>query len=175
MSIITKRVCYEDPRDCENLVGLLSEYASQECGNHLPDMSAVPRQLADFPTAFSLLAFLASEPTRAVGLVNCFFGFSTFAGRPLVNIHDVIVTAEHRGKGISGVMLEAVERIALEHGCCRITLEVLADHQPALRAYQKQGFSRDPAHPDTDTLFLRKPLIGEQGDRVPGSNIKAPG
>ena len=172
MSITTKRVCYDDPRDCENLVRLLSEYASLECGDDIPDMSAVPRQLANFPTAFSLLAYLDSDPTQAVGLANCFLGFSTFAGRSLVNVHDVIVTADHRGKGISGAMLEAVERIALEHDCCRITLEVLADNLPALRAYQKQGFSRDPAHPDTDTLFLRKPMIDGHRDRAAYSSIK---
>ncbi len=126
-----------------------------------PDMSDLPQQLASFPTAFSLLAYADSDQTVAVGLVNCFFGFSTFAGRSLVNVHDVIVTEKHRGKGVSGAMLEAVERIAVEHDCCRVTLEVLADNTPALRAYQKQGFSRDPAHPHTDTIFLRKSLVTE--------------
>ena len=42
-------------------------------------------------------------------------------------------------------------------------LEVLADNASALRAYQKQGFTRDPAHPNTDTFFLRKSLA-EAGD-----------
>jgi GNAT superfamily N-acetyltransferase len=158
MPITTKRVCYDDPRDCENLVQLLGEYARLECGDDPPDLSHLPQQLANFPTAFSLLAYADSDQTAAVGLVNCFFGFSTFAGRSLVNVHDVIVTEKHRGKGVSGVMLEAVARIASEHDCCRVTLEVLADNTPALRAYQKQGFARDPAHPHTDIFFLRKSL-----------------
>lgn len=165
MPITTKRVSYDDPGDCENLVRLLDEYARLECGDDAPDVGALPQQLANFPTAFSLLAYADSDQTVAVGLTNCFFGFSTFAGRSLVNVHDVIVTEEHRGKGISGVMLEAVERIALEHDCCRVTLEVLADNTPALRAYQKKGFSRDPAHPTTDTFFLRKSLVIKNGDR----------
>ena len=158
MPITTKRVAYDDPGDCADLVQLLDEYARLECGDDPPDLSFLPQRLANFPTAFSLLAFAGVDQTTAVGLVNCFFGFSTFAGRSLVNVHDVIVTETHRGKGVSGVLLDAVEKIAFEHDCCRVTLEVLADNSSALRAYQKRGFSRDPAHPNTDTLFLRKSL-----------------
>ncbi len=139
MPITTKRVSYDDPRDCENLIQLLGEYARLECVDDPPDLSHLPHQLANFPTAFSLLAYADSDQSVAVGLVNCFFGFSTFAGRSLVNVHDVIVTEKHRGKGVGGVMLEAVERIALEHDCCRVTLEVLADNTPALRL-SKTGF-----------------------------------
>ncbi len=158
MPITTKQVSYDDPRDCADLVRLLDEYARLECGDDPPDVSNLPQQLAAFPTAFSLLAYADSGQATAIGLVNCFFGFSTFAGRSLVNIHDVIVTQQHRGTGVSGVMLDAVEEIAREHDCCRVTLEVHADNAPALRAYQKRGFTRDPAHPDSDTFFLRKSL-----------------
>jgi len=158
MPITTKRVSYDDPRDCANLVQLLDEYALLECGDHPPDLSNLPRLLADFPTAFSVLAFTDAKQTTAIGLANCFFGLSTFTGRSLVNVHDVIVTQSQRGRGVSGVMLDAVEQIALEHDCCRVTLEVHADNAAALRAYKKHGFSRDPSHPDTDTLFLRKSL-----------------
>ena len=37
-------------------------------------------------------------PGVAVGLVNCIEGFSTFACRPLVNVHDVVVRESHRGR-----------------------------------------------------------------------------
>lgn len=37
---------------------------------------------------FSVLAFDADQP---VGLINAIEGFSTFACKPLINIHDVIV------------------------------------------------------------------------------------
>jgi GNAT superfamily N-acetyltransferase len=158
MRFPTKRVDYADPQDAADLVRLMHEYARLETGEDDPDLSRLAEQLADFPTSFSVLAYDDSQPRTAIGLVNCFFGFSTFKGRRLVNLHDVIVTEKHRGKGVSSVMLRAVEQIAVEHDCCRLTLEVYAENTPALRAYQKHGFIRDPAHPDTDTLFLRKPL-----------------
>jgi GNAT superfamily N-acetyltransferase len=157
MPLATKRVQYDDPRDAADLVRLLSEYARHE-GHSTARLDERPRQLAEFPTAFSVLAYSDAEHRVAIGLVNCFFGFSTFTGRRLVNVHDVIVTESHRGRGVSGVMLEAVERIAMDHDCCRLTLEVYADNEPALRAYLKHGFTRDPARPAVDVYFLRKTL-----------------
>jgi GNAT superfamily N-acetyltransferase len=166
MLIVTKRVDYLDPSDGADLVRLLSEYAGIEHGDSTPDLSDIPRQLANFPTAFSVLAYADSTCSLAIGLVNCFFGFSTFRGKRLVNVHDVIVTRDYRGQGVSGVMLDEVEQIAIEQDCCRLTLEVLASNSPALKAYGKHGFARDPAHSDTDTLFLHKPLVaGSEGEQ----------
>ena len=45
-----------------------------------------------------MLAFDGDAP---VGLVNCIEGFSTFACKPLVNVHDVAVLSSHRGRGIA--------------------------------------------------------------------------
>ena len=45
--------------------------------------------LAARPQAFSVLA--CDGEHAAFGLVNCIEGFSTFACRPLVNVHDVVV------------------------------------------------------------------------------------
>jgi ribosomal protein S18 acetylase RimI-like enzyme len=75
------------------------------------------------PQAFSVLAFDGRE---AVGLVNCFEGFSTFACRPLVNVHDLVVAASHRGRRVGEQMLAAVEHIARARGACKLTLEVLS-------------------------------------------------
>ncbi|MBV8636229.1 MAG: GNAT family N-acetyltransferase [Burkholderiaceae bacterium] len=93
--------------------------------------------LAQRPHAFSLLAFDGELP---VGLVNCFEGFSTFAAKPLVNIHDVAVLPAYRGKGVAQLMMAEVERIAVERGCCKLTLEVLGSNQGAKALYQKLGY-----------------------------------
>ncbi len=76
--------------------------------------------------------------------------------KKLVNIHDVIVTDSHRGRGVVAEMLAKVEMIAREANCCRLTLEVYEDNPSARRAYAKYGFTGDPTHPDVNTLFLRK-------------------
>ncbi len=93
--------------------------------------------LAERPHAFSVLAFDGEVP---VGLINCFEGFSTFAAKPLVNIHDVAVLPEYRGRGIAQLMMAEVERIAVERGCCKLTLEVLGTNHGAQALYKKLGY-----------------------------------
>ena len=75
-------------------------------------------ELAARPQAFSVLAFEGAEGDagQPVGLVNCFEGFSTFACQPLVNVHDVVVLASHRGRRVGERLLAEVERIARTAG-----------------------------------------------------------
>ena len=157
MQITTKRVDYSNPDDCRDLICMQSEYARHEMGHDPPELHRLPEKLSSFSTAFSVLAYEA-DANGPIGLINSFFGFSTFKSRRLVNIHDVIVTETHRGQGVSAELLAAVEQIAVAHDCCRLTLEVYTDNASARRAYQKYGFTRDPEHPDVDVWFLRKPL-----------------
>lgn len=159
MNINVLRVDYTNPLHGQHLRELLHEYAEFE--TDAKDQIAadffdrLPSLLAEFPTAFSVLSYRDDEP---IGLANCFYGFSTFTQKRLVNVHDVIVTEKARGQGIAGLMLAEIEAIAQENDCCRITLEVLDDNGAARRAYEKQGFVKTPYHPDVDTHFLQKAL-----------------
>lgn len=146
----TLRVCranYADPVHAQALVSLLDVYARDPMGGGEP-LSAFARSnlvkaLADRPQAFSVLAFddaAQLTESRAVGLVNCFEGFSTFACQPLVNVHDVAVVPEYRGHGVGEKMLQLVEQIARERGACKLTLEVLQGNSGAARLYQRLGF-----------------------------------
>ncbi|PLK23456.1 GNAT family N-acetyltransferase [Porphyrobacter sp. TH134] len=112
--------------------------------------------LAANAQAFSLLARLDGE---AVGLANCFMGYSTFAGAPLINIHDLAVLPGHRGAGIGKALLAAVEAEALKCGACKITLEVLSGNHLAKALYASQGYGDyqlDPA--SGQALFWQKRL-----------------
>ncbi|MDZ4100390.1 MAG: GNAT family N-acetyltransferase [Hydrogenophaga sp.] len=134
--------------DCANpvhaaaLVDLLDAYASDPAGGGegLSDHAKqnLVRELAARPQAYSVLAFDGTQP---VGLVNCIEGFSTFACKPLVNVHDVAVLASHRGRGIAEQMLALAETIAVERGAVKMTLEVLSGNRPALRLYERIGYA----------------------------------
>ncbi|RZL62933.1 MAG: hypothetical protein EOP81_14675 [Variovorax sp.] len=80
---------YRNPAHAAALVGLLDAYANDPAGGGTPLTADVkqglPTALAARPQAYSVLAFDDDAP---VGLVNCIEGFSTFACRPLVNVHD---------------------------------------------------------------------------------------
>ena len=151
---------YRDPRHAQALVGLLDAYASDPAGGGTPLAQTVkadlPAALAARPQAFSVLAFDGEQP---VGLINCMEGFSTFACQPLVNVHDVVVLASHRGQRVAQRMFETVEAEARRRGACKLTLEVLSGNAPALRAYEREGFAGyqlDPAF--GQALFLQKKL-----------------
>ena len=141
------RANYADPTHAAALVRLLDAYANDPMGGGEPlsefaKINLVP-SLAARPQAFSVLAFEATadqETGQAVGLVNCIEGFSTFACRPLVNIHDLAVLPAYRGQRIAELMLALVEDIARERGACKLTLEVLQGNAGARRLYHKVGF-----------------------------------
>lgn len=151
---------YRNTAHAAALVDLLDAYASDPAGGGKPLEAAVrqrlPAELAARPQAFSVLAYEGSQP---VGLVNCIEGFSTFAARPLVNVHDVVVLPSHRGKRVAQRMFALVEEEARRRGACKLTLEVLSGNAPALRAYEREGFAGYQLDPALGTaVFLQKKL-----------------
>ena len=149
------RVCradYANPAHGAALVHLLDAYARDPMGGGEPlsefALANLVPALAARPQVFSVLAFGGTGGERPVGLVNCIEGFSTFACRPLVNVHDVVVLPEHRGQRVAQRMLALVEIIARERGACKLTLEVLQGNAGAVKLYHRVGFSNyqlDPA------------------------------
>lgn len=143
------RARYEEPAHAQALLALLDHYARGPAGGGQAlgaDVTAnLIRELAARPYVFSVLAFDDGTP---VGLVNAIEGFSTFACRPLVNVHDVVVLESHRRQGIAAKMFAEVEAIARERGACKLTLEVLDGNAAARRLYEVLGFADyalDPA------------------------------
>lgn len=158
--VVVLQASYSNPVHAEAIGFLLNQYAEDAMGGgqslSLDTREQLAIELAKRPHAFSVLAFISGEP---VGLVNCFEGFSTFACRPLVNIHDVVVIESARGQGISQKMLTKVEEIARQRGCCKMTLEVLEGNEVAQGAYRKLGFSDYQLDPQMGrALFWQKSL-----------------
>ena len=149
------RICradYSRAQHAQALVNLLDAYARDPMGGGegLSEFAKahVVAELAKLPQAFSLLAFSGEGEGIPVGLANCMLGFSTFACKPLVNVHDLAVLGAYRGQRIGQALLAEVERIACAQGACKITLEVLSGNASAMRLYQRAGFAQyqlDPA------------------------------
>lgn len=151
---------YNDPVHQAAIVELLDEYARGPMGGAkgLSDWTKenLPAALAGTANAFSILALADGTPA---GLINCFQTLSTFKCKPLLNIHDVMVSRALRGKGLSTAMLAKVEEIALQRGCCKLTLEVLEGNSIARKSYKKFGFSGYELDPVLGkAMFWEKPL-----------------
>ncbi len=143
---------YGNPMHMLALLDLLDGYARDPMGGAEPlsdfAKANLPQALAARPHMFSVLAIDETLGGLPVGLVNCVEGFSTFACQPLVNVHDVVVAASHRGQGVAAQMLTLVDQLARQRGACKLTLEVLAGNTPAQKLYRRLGFDNyqlDPA------------------------------
>jgi ribosomal protein S18 acetylase RimI-like enzyme len=112
--------------------------------------------LQTHPTALILLAFDQQQP---VAIATCFIGFSTFAARPLINIHDLHVAATHRRQGIGRRMLAAVEQKARALNCCKLTLEVQERNHPAQALYRSFGFAGGQYQAEAGGVLFRQKLL----------------
>ena len=131
-----------DPDHQRAILHLLDAYSNDPMGDGQP-LSAKARRdvipgLREHPTTMIFVAYLEAEP---VGLAICFRGFSTFAARPLINIHDYFVLPAHRGSGIGRSLMGTIEQCARALGCCRLTLEVQENNHRARAIYAAAGFS----------------------------------
>jgi ribosomal protein S18 acetylase RimI-like enzyme len=148
-----------DSTDATGIVDVLDSYAADPVGGGRPLAQDVrdrlPPALREQANALVLLAFVADRP---VGVAVCFFGLSTFKARPLLNIHDLAVLPQHRGKGIGRALLEAAESHARTRGCCKLTLEVQDDNTRARNLYRRFGFNDFVVGNSAPTRFLAKTL-----------------
>lgn len=157
-AITVVRADYSNPVHAAALVMLLNAYASGPEGGNEPlsefVRANVVQALASRPQAYSVLAWDGDAP---VGLVNCIEGFSTFACKPLVNVHDVAVLPSHRGRGVAAQMLALAESLARERGAVKLTLEVLSGNVSACRLYERIGFASYQLDPAMGTArFMQK-------------------
>ncbi|MDJ0789691.1 MAG: N-acetyltransferase [Myxococcota bacterium] len=145
-----------DPQQARAVVEIVDSYARGPGGQNAPlsdeARAAMIPGLRAHPMALVLLAFEGQTPA---GIAVCVFGFSTFAGKPLLNIHDLAVLPDRRGRGIGAALIAEAERRARERDGCRLTLEVLESNTGAQRLYRASGFG--PWDEDR-TLFVSKSL-----------------
>jgi ribosomal protein S18 acetylase RimI-like enzyme len=154
---VIREVDLLDPGQARALTEIIDCYARESGGQSAPLSASARAALAPglhaHPAAFALLAW---DGGTAVGAAVCVWGFSTFTGCPSLNVHDLAVLPEHRGRGVGRRLLEEIERRARARGSSKITLEVHSANEGAIRLYRRFGFGSW----DAPTLFVTKPLSG---------------
>lgn len=142
--------------DAEGVLSMIRAYARDPFGQGRdldpPVRESLIDRLREQPGA---LIFLARMGHRPVGIAVCFRGFSTFAARPLVNIHDVYVDPAARGQGVGIRLLEAVEAKARALDCCKLTLEVQERNTTARGLYERFGFVEGVYDADAGRILFR--------------------
>ena len=139
--VAVRLACLSEPGDAVHYRRLLDAYAGDPMGQNAPLPGTVlDRVIADLSHHPAARILLAEQDGEACGFATCFLGYSTFRGRPLINIHDIAVLPQWRGRGIARAILRAVADQAHSEGCCKITLEVRDDNPAAQALYRSEGF-----------------------------------
>jgi len=141
MAMEIQIVDYHNDIQAKDLVMLLDHYANDPMGGGEPLAKEVRDSLiGELQKRSFFRSAIAYVDTNPAALVNFVEGFSTFSAKPLVNVHDLVVHSDFRGRGLSHRLLEFVERAAADLGCCKVTLEVLSENEIAKKSYEKFGF-----------------------------------
>lgn len=82
--------------------------------------------------------WVAIEKDVVVGLAICYVRFSTWKG-PCAYLEDLIVNADHRGKGIGKLLLDQVIDDARDKGYHHAMWQVLDWNTPAVDFYEQYG------------------------------------
>jgi ribosomal protein S18 acetylase RimI-like enzyme len=149
-----------DAEHAAAVVAMVDAYSRDPMGAGAPlraDVreALIPR-LRAHPGTVVFLAMRAHEP---VGVAVCFTGFSTFAARPLLNVHDLGVVGARRGEGVGRLLLEAAEAFARARGFCKLTLEVVEHNTRALGLYESFGFTSYQLDPSTGRAYMMQKKV----------------
>lgn len=140
LSII--QVNLKNPDHCGQVIKLLNDYMLDPMGNNAPmDEDLAPKIIAGLKTYPGYLGFFVLANEQYAGLANCNHNFSTFKAKPLLNIHDFIISPEFRTIGAGHFLMRGIINYAFRNGFCRVNLEVREDNHAAKSLYQKMGFS----------------------------------
>jgi GNAT superfamily N-acetyltransferase len=149
------------PAHAQAALSLLDQYALDPMGGGtgLSEFAKTNllQELRQRPWAKVFLAWQMSEP---VALAICFEGFSTFACKPLLNIHDLVVAEKSRRRGYARQMLQKIEAFARDMGCCKLTLEVLEGNRVAQALYAQCGYAGYELDPATGKAMFWQRLLG---------------
>lgn len=152
-----------DPAQASIWLDLLDHYAQDPMGGGegLSDYAKLHlvNTIREVPGFHGALAWLDGQ---AVGLIDCFAGFSTFAAKSLLNVHDIVVHASLRGQGIGQALLAWAESRAQKLGCCKLTLEVLSNNRRAMASYRQAGFVPYMLDPAAGHALLMQKYLPEE-------------
>ncbi|AFV03022.1 acetyltransferase, GNAT family [Dehalobacter sp. DCA] len=95
---------------------------------------------------------VAAMNNKIIGMVTCQMLVSTAEGGPVALIEDMIVDAEHRGKGLGKQLISSIEEWAAEKGASRLQLLADKNNTPSLDFYKKIRWDY------TQLICLRKKL-----------------
>eukprot|EP00520_Triparma_pacifica_P012620 CAMPEP_0118633404 /NCGR_PEP_ID=MMETSP0785-20121206/979_1 /TAXON_ID=91992 /ORGANISM="Bolidomonas pacifica, Strain CCMP 1866" /LENGTH=377 /DNA_ID=CAMNT_0006524277 /DNA_START=341 /DNA_END=1471 /DNA_ORIENTATION=+ len=90
------------------------------------------------PNAVNATVLALRNSLEEVGMGFFYFAYSTWEGRVL-HLEDLYVDEKYRGKGVGGVLMRTLAKIAVKNGCKRFQWQALDWNVKAIEFYEKIG------------------------------------
>jgi GNAT superfamily N-acetyltransferase len=129
---------YATRKDTKDILHYIKELAEHE--NELDGVTATESTLAD--SLFrrkAATALLAEFEGKNVGFAIFHYSFSTFLGRPGINLVDLYIEPEMRNKGFGREMLAYLSSLTMKDDCGRLEWWVHDWNDDAKRFYKRIG------------------------------------
>ena len=124
--------------DSKHVIRLLNEF-SISIDNHELDIEIQQTLVRNLIQLNNVIVYFAHSNTEIIGVAICFYGFSTFKNKKLINIHDLYIVKKFQNKGIGSKFLQYIEK-ENKTVCCKVTLEVYKSNINAIKTYEKNNY-----------------------------------
>ena len=126
----TKYVQVENTEQRRQFEMLFNEYSEALSVGIEPQ---VVRRLFELPYFHGFICDLEGE---AAAFAVCFESYSTYRAKKVLNIHDLMVSSNYRGKGVGKALLNGIEQYCRNNEFLKITLEVDESNIAAQKLYR---------------------------------------
>lgn len=128
--------------DCPRLLELVKELALYERAPQEVTVTLEEFEQAGFSEKPVWWAFVAEENEVILGFALYYIRYSTWKGCRMY-LEDILVTEEHRGRGIGKLLFDQLIVEANEKKLKGIVWQVLEWNEPAIRFYEKYKAKMD--------------------------------
>jgi GNAT superfamily N-acetyltransferase len=118
--------------DSDAIAVLLGQLGYPASASEIPARLAA---LADYPNALTLVA---ADRGEVVGIVTAHVFPSLHVAEPVAWITSMVVSEEHRSRGIGSELIERAERWAVEKGAVKVALTSALHREDAHAFYEKK-------------------------------------
>jgi GNAT superfamily N-acetyltransferase len=128
--------------DIPQVLGLMREMAEFEKLTDIFQATEASLHRSFFgaqPAANGLVAHTLDNPDVPVAYIMWFHNYSSFLDKRGLYLEDIYVQPAHRGRGLGGLVLKHLARLALELDCGRFEWTVLDWNQNAIDFYIRHG------------------------------------
>lgn len=123
-----------EPADADALARLLAELGYPATVEEIPERL---KALTHFPAALTLVATVDDE---VVGLITSHVFPSVHSAQPVAWITSLVVSADHRGKGVGSALVARAEQWAADNGAVRIAVTSGLKRESTHRFYQQRDY-----------------------------------